>query len=90
VIRKLYGYHQVKFPMPLRGTAWAIMAERNAAPIAKREKKDLEDMYARAFRTEGIEYRAFPRSFVNSQDAKGGLLGDSEKRQESRVTDRGR
>jgi DNA-3-methyladenine glycosylase II len=60
VIRKLYGYHQVKFPMPLGGTAWAIMAERNAAPIAKREKKDLEDMYARAFLTEGIEYRAFP------------------------------
>jgi hypothetical protein len=36
------------------------MAERNAAPIAKREKKDLEYMYARAFLTEGIEYRVFP------------------------------
>ncbi len=41
VVRRLYGYHQVKFPSPLEMLCWAILCQRIPMPVARKMKQAL-------------------------------------------------
>jgi DNA-3-methyladenine glycosylase II len=41
VVRRLYGYHQVKFPSPLEMLCWAILCQRVPMPVARKMKQAL-------------------------------------------------
>jgi DNA-3-methyladenine glycosylase II len=41
VVRRLYGYHQVKFPSPLEMLCWAILSQRVPMAVARQVKRAL-------------------------------------------------
>jgi DNA-3-methyladenine glycosylase II len=41
VVRRLYGYHQVKFPSPLELLCWAILSQRVPMAVARQAKRAL-------------------------------------------------
>ena len=47
VVRKLYGYHQVKFLTPFENACWAILTQRNPVPAAKEIKRALSGIASR-------------------------------------------
>ncbi|MFB3764371.1 MAG: DNA-3-methyladenine glycosylase [Methanotrichaceae archaeon] len=60
VLYRLHGYHQVKFLTPFEGTCWAILTERNAVPIAKRQRAALAQRIGKRIKVGGVVYMPFP------------------------------
>ena len=60
VIRKQYGLHQVKFLTPFEIAVWAVLVQRLAIPIAKKNKQALVERYGSALEINGSRAWAFP------------------------------
>ncbi len=82
VIRKLYGYHPVKFLTPFENACWAILAQYTPLPVARRMKKALLHRYGTKISLHHFELCAFPdpldllyANIFEVQD----LLGDDNK-----------
>lgn len=60
LIRRLYGYHQVKFITPFENACWAVLTQRNPIPIAKTIKQALSEHYGASLELGGRRYWAFP------------------------------
>jgi len=60
VVRRLYGYHQVKFPSPLENVCWAILAQRAPRRVAQAAKRRLIECFDNHVELDGTGYRAFP------------------------------
>jgi DNA-3-methyladenine glycosylase II len=60
ILRRLYGYHQVKFLTPFESAVWAVLSQRNPIPQARRMKQALIDTYGQAVEVEGQTHWAFP------------------------------
>lgn len=60
VIRRLYGYHQVKFLTPFENVCWAILTQRTPMGIAKKMKQALMTRYGGSLTVDGTTYWAFP------------------------------
>jgi DNA-3-methyladenine glycosylase II len=62
VIRRLYGYHQVKFLTPFENAAWAILSQRNPMPVAQKQKQALAARFGGTLTVDGTAYTAFPEA----------------------------
>lgn len=60
VVRRLYGYHQVKFPSPLELLVWAILGQRVPMPVARKMKQAIVGRFDNRVATDGVERWAFP------------------------------
>lgn len=60
VMRRLYGFHQVKFLTPFENACWAVLTQRTPMPVARTLKRALVTRYGAALAVEGQEYWAFP------------------------------
>ena len=60
VIRRLYGYHQVKFLTPFENSCWAILTQRTPLPVAKSLKERLTTTFGGALTVDGLTFWAFP------------------------------
>ena len=60
VLRRLYGYHQVKFLTPFENAAWAILSQRNPMPVAQKQKLALAARFGGTLTVDGTAYTAFP------------------------------
>lgn len=60
VIRRLYGYHQIKFPSPLELLVWSILSQRIALPVARKMKHAIVAHFANRVVLDGQELAAFP------------------------------
>lgn len=60
LVRRLYGYHQVKFLTPFESAVWAVLSQRNPLPQARRLKQALLDTYGRPVEVDGQTHWAFP------------------------------
>lgn len=60
VIRRLHGYHQVKFPSPLELLVWAILAQRIPRPVARTMKRAIVGHFDNRVQLDGEERWAFP------------------------------
>jgi DNA-3-methyladenine glycosylase II len=60
LIRRLYGYHQVKFITPFENACWAVLTQRNSIPGAKAIKQALSERYGASLEVVGQRYWAFP------------------------------
>lgn len=60
VIRRLHGYHQVKFPSPLELLVWAILGQRVPMPVARSMKRAIVGHFANRVQLDGEEHWAFP------------------------------
>lgn len=62
IVRRLYGYHQVKFLTPFENAAWAVLTQRNSMAIARNLKRALVDRYGSQIELDGRAYQAFPEA----------------------------
>jgi DNA-3-methyladenine glycosylase II len=62
LVRRLYGYHQVKFLTPFENACWAVLTQRNPIPIAKQVKQAIVDRYGASLELAGQRYGAFPEA----------------------------
>jgi DNA-3-methyladenine glycosylase II len=60
VLRRLYGYHQVKFLTPFENAAWAILSQRNPMPVAQKQKLALAARFGGTLTVDDTAYTAFP------------------------------
>jgi DNA-3-methyladenine glycosylase II len=60
IIRRLYGYHQVKFLSPFEAASWAVLTQRNALPEARKMRAAIMRSYGGSIEVEGVTYWAFP------------------------------
>lgn len=60
IVRRLYGFHQVKFLTPFENAAWAVLTQRMPIPIARRVKNAIVERYGGGVTVNGRVYRAFP------------------------------
>ncbi len=60
VVRRLHGYHQVKFPSPLELLCWAILCQRIPMPVARTMKQALVRECGNAVTVDGEQLWAFP------------------------------
>lgn len=60
IVKKLYGYHQVKFLTPFEGAVWAILSSRNTFAAARTLKARLTETYGDGLDMLGAPYLAFP------------------------------
>lgn len=60
VIRRLHGYHQVKFPSPLELLVWAILGQRVPMPVARSMKRAIVGHFGNRVQLDGEEHWAFP------------------------------
>ncbi len=51
IIKRLHGYHQVKFLTPFENACWAILSQHNYRPIARRMKDALVHRYGDSLTT---------------------------------------
>lgn len=73
VVRRLYGYRQVKFMTPFENTCWAVLVQRNPIPAARKLKQQLAERYGRSIAVHGAAYRTFPEP-VDLAEADAGEL----------------
>jgi DNA-3-methyladenine glycosylase II len=62
LIRRLYGYHQVKFITPFENACWAMLTQRNPIPSAKAIKQALSERFGASLDVAGQRYWAFPEA----------------------------
>ncbi len=62
VVRKLYGFHQLKFLTPFENTCWAVLTQRMAIPAARSMKRRLVEQFGGSLQVEGHVYQAFPEA----------------------------
>lgn len=60
VLRKLYGYHQIKFATPFENACWVILSQRTSLAHARQMKEDLIREFGSSIIVHGTEFRAFP------------------------------
>lgn len=60
VIRKLYGYHQVKFLTPFENACWAVLTQRMSVMMAWKMKQALIREYGISINTRKSTMRTFP------------------------------
>lgn len=60
VLRKLYGYHQIKFATPFENACWVILSQRTSFARARQMKEDLIQEFGSSIIVHGTEFRAFP------------------------------
>lgn len=60
VMRRLYGYHQVKFLTPFENVCWAILTQRTPMPVAKGIKQRLTETFGGSLAVDGVVFWAFP------------------------------
>jgi DNA-3-methyladenine glycosylase II len=60
ILRRLYGYHQVKFLTPFENACWAVLTQRTPQPVARRLKTALIERAGRRLTVDGIVHWAFP------------------------------
>ncbi|MGW4488293.1 DNA-3-methyladenine glycosylase family protein [Amycolatopsis sp. NPDC004368] len=60
VVKKLHGYHQVKFPSPLEMLCWSILCQRVPMPVARGMKRAIVDACANTIDIDGTTHHAFP------------------------------
>lgn len=73
IVRKLHGYHQVKFLTPFENAAWAVLTQRNSMAIARTLKQRLTERYGASLELGGITYTAFPSAAKLAQADPGEL-----------------
>lgn len=59
-VDRLRGLHQVKFMTPFENTAWAVLAQRVAIPVARRMKQALVERFGSSLEVDGQVHWAFP------------------------------
>jgi DNA-3-methyladenine glycosylase II len=62
IMRRLYGFHQVKFLTPFENACWAVLTQRTPMPVARALKRALVAHYGVSLTIEGQEYWAFPEA----------------------------
>ncbi|MBI1258786.1 MAG: DNA-3-methyladenine glycosylase 2 family protein [Chloroflexi bacterium] len=62
VIRRWYGYHQVKFLTPFEHTCWAILGQRIPMNVAQTIKQSIAEHFGSPLEVEGVTYHAFPEA----------------------------
>lgn len=60
VMRRLYGYHQVKFLTPYENTCWALLTQRTPMSVARSIKQALMEQFGADLRVDDEVFRAFP------------------------------
>ena len=75
IVKRLRGYHQVKFLTPFEIAAWAVLTQRNSMPIARNLKRALVERYGAPLEVAGKTYWAFPEARTLAE-ADGGALYD--------------
>jgi DNA-3-methyladenine glycosylase II len=60
VIRRLHGYHQVKFATPFENACWAVLGQRCPVPVARGMKDALVGEFGGAIEADGQTHHAFP------------------------------
>jgi DNA-3-methyladenine glycosylase II len=73
VIRRLRGYHQVKFASPFENACWAVLTQRCPLPVARRMKDALVARFGGAIDIDGRTHHAFPEP-ADLRDATGDEL----------------
>jgi len=73
IVRRFYGYHQVKFLTPFECAAWAVLTQRNAMPIARNLKRALTERYGASLEVGGQAYWAFPEAPMLAEADPGAL-----------------
>ncbi|MEV8377869.1 hypothetical protein AB0P21_34340 [Kribbella sp. NPDC056861] len=60
VVRRLHGYHQVKFSSPWENVAWAILSQRTPRALAAQAKAVLIEKTGNLVELAGVTHPAFP------------------------------
>ncbi|WP_432946265.1 DNA-3-methyladenine glycosylase family protein [Kribbella sp. CA-253562] len=60
VVRRLHGYHQVKFSSPWENVAWAILSQRTPRSLAAQAKAALIEKTGNLVELDGAVHPAFP------------------------------
>jgi DNA-3-methyladenine glycosylase II len=60
VLKRLYGYHQVKFLTPFENACWAILSQRSPMAFGHKMKAALIEAFGGAVEIDGVTYQAFP------------------------------
>jgi DNA-3-methyladenine glycosylase II len=82
VMRRLYGFHQVKFLTPFENACWAVLTQRMPMPVARALKRALVARFGASLAVEGQEYWAFPEAealAATGRDALAELLRNERK-----------
>ncbi len=80
VVRKLYGYHQVKFPTPFENACWAVLTQRAPPAAARQLKRRLTETFGGSVQTPRGVLWAFPEPADFGDVGKlGELLGNARK-----------
>jgi DNA-3-methyladenine glycosylase II len=61
-VRRLYGFHQVKFPTPFENAAWAVLSQRAPIPVARKLKQAVVERFGASLAVDGAAYWAFPEA----------------------------
>ena len=62
LMKRWYGYHQVKFLTPFEHTCWAILGQRIPMNVAQSIKQGIAEQFGSALEVEGVTYHAFPEA----------------------------
>jgi DNA-3-methyladenine glycosylase II len=60
IVRRLWGYHQVRFFTPFENTCWAILSQRTLMAVARNEKHRLAERFGGTVTRDGQTLVAFP------------------------------
>jgi len=60
LMKRNYGYHQVKFLTPFEHACWAILGQRIPRAVAQSIKQRIAEQFGSALEVEGVTYHAFP------------------------------
>ncbi|MFI8684545.1 DNA-3-methyladenine glycosylase family protein [Rossellomorea sp. NPDC077527] len=60
IVKKLYGYHHVKFLTPFENACWAILSQRTPVPLARNIKHQLANAFGKSIQRNDCTYTAFP------------------------------
>lgn len=82
LIRRLYGYHQVRFLTPFENVCWSILSHNQEAGVARTAKQRLMTHLGQSMRFQQHQLFAFPEpiELVNSDPGElGKLIGSTQK-----------
>ena len=82
VVRRLYGYHQVKFPTPLELLCWSILCQRTPIASARAVKQALTESFGNTVTLAGRHLWAFPdleQLLTLTQEQLAALVGNPRK-----------
>ncbi|MFN8634104.1 MAG: DNA-3-methyladenine glycosylase 2 family protein [Chloroflexota bacterium] len=60
LVRRMYGYHQVRFFTPFENACWAILGQRTPISVARAAKRRLMEQFGGAVELHGYTLLAFP------------------------------